>query len=401
MDPQFGLLPPPPPRSGTRSTSPRLETGGEHPCDFEPGVPPILHHQRTYNAHYDRQPLVPTCTPEVYVQQLPPSVYSVPTEPTAYDLPGQYGCTSETSATHGQGHNFVDSIPNESPPTEQQYTDQPMPRMVLLNHNGECTEEHTCGLAPTLSDRQLQQQLQQRDAEIRNLEAKLEQLNRENLQLHREVRDYNKLRKEYLDVKEKLKNVTLSYHEHNYKTLQESASELDDYADLQEESGRLQKTVAEQHSRLEVLQREKRELKLQADEYQQENQQLKREVQTLLSFSSSSPPLQSRPHHLPISVSLAGSQYASLSHEHPTVGGTPVSFTPVRSMHVGEHLSRHNIHLQQPTYSPLAEQRHSVGSGEDALSLRSSSTSLSSHSSTISKTSVGLALSGPSTTTLV
>ena len=402
LDPQFGLLPPPPPRSGTRSTSPRLETGGEHPCDFEPGVPPILQHEGSpilYSARYNGQP---TCAPEVYVQQLPLNRYRVSTEPTTHDLRGQYGSMSESSVTHGQGRNFVDSIPNESPQTEQKYKDQLMQQMgyqMQLNHNGESTEEQA---APRWSDLQLQRQLQQRDAEIKHLQAEMDQLHRENNQLRSEVRDYNKLRKEFLDVEEKLKNVTLSYHEHNYKTLQQSASELDDYADLQEESGRLQKTVAEQHSQLEVLQREKKELKLQADEYQQENQQLKRDVQTLLlSFSSSNPPLQSRPHHLPISVSLAGSQYASLSHEHPTVGDTPISLTPIRSLHVGDHLSRHNIHLQQPISSPLAEQRHSVGSGEDTLSLRSSSTSLSSHSSTISKTSVGLALSGPSTTTLV
>ena len=262
------------------------------------------------------------------------------------------------------------------------------------------TEEQACGLAPRLSDLQLQQQLQQRVAQIKHLQAELDQLHRANNQLRREVRDYNKLRKEFLDVEEKLKNVTLSYHEHNYKTLQQSASELDDYADLQEESGQLQKVVTEQHSQLEVLQREKKELKLQANEYLQENLQLKRDVQTLLlSFSSSSPPLQSRPHHLPISASLA-----YWSHEHPTVGDTPI-----RSMHVGDHLSRHNIHLQQPVSSPLAEQRHSVGSGDDTQSIRSvssgddtqsirSTTSSSSHGSTTSKTSFR---SASSTTTLV
>ena len=392
LHPQYGLLPPPPPHSGTCSTSPRSETGGEHPCDFEPGMPPIFQREGVlgYNAQYSHQPCV---------------VYSAHTEPAAHNSPGQYGSISESSVTLGHSQiqdDFVDGIPNESVQSEK-YKAQLMQQMGdHMQLNGESTEEQSFGQHPRWSDLQLHEQLERKDAEIENLQAKLERLRRENSQLQREVRDYHELQKELLDVKEKLKNVTLSYREHNYKTLQQSTSELDDYADLQEESGRLQKMVAEQHSQLEVLQREKKELKLQADEYQQENQQLKRDQEVLLlSFSSSSPPLQSRPHHLPISMSLAGSQRSPLSHELPTVGDTPFGFTPLRSMHVGDHLSRHNIHLQQPTYSPLAEQRHSVGSGDETLSLRSSNTSLSSHSSTVSKTSIGLALSGPSTTTLV
>ena len=366
-------------------------------------MPPIFQREcvlNLYNAHYSHQPCISLHIPEVCVQQLQPDVYSAPTESTVHDSPGQYGSISESSVTLGHGQSqddFGDGIPNECVQAEAQLKQQMVDHMQLTREH---TEEQPFGQRPRWSDRQLHEQLERKDAEIENLHATLGRLRRENSQLGRQYRDYHELQKELLDVKEKLKNVTLSYREHNYKTLQQSTSELNDYADLQEESGRLQKMATEQHSQLEVLQREKKQLKLQVAEYEHKNQQLKRDQEVLLSFSSSNPTLQYRPHHLPISMSLAVSQRSPLSHELPTVGDTPFGFTPLCSVHVGGHLSRHNIHLQQPTYAPLAEQRHSVSSGDDTVSVCSSDSSLSSHSSTISKTSIGLALSGPSTTTL-
>ncbi len=213
-----------------------------------------------------------------------------------------------------------------------------------------------------------------------NLRAKINYLK----QQLREVKDHDALAKEVQDLKEKLRSVTLSYREQNYDTLRQPPSDLDDYSRLQEESGHLQKLVAEQQSRLDTLEQERSELKYQVDEYRHQ-----------LSVYSLSPSVQSRPQHLPISnpAALSGVPF----HEPPSAVES-VGLTPARSLHAGENLLKHSIHLQHSP-SERASHRHSASSGEGpqfiGTPLSSSSTSISSHGSgvfrnlgTISQTTV-------------
>ncbi len=223
--------------------------------------------------------------------------------------------------------------------------------------------------------------LQQENEAFRQTERCLK---KENERLRREL---DESPKQLEQVNEKLRHVTLSYREQNYDS-QRRSTDLDDYAELQEESGKLQKQVAEQASRLASLERERTELKSLVDEYASSNQQLQQENYSLqLSLPAN---LHSRPHHLPINdrTGLTGVQF-------PPTTGDISGLTPARSLHVGDNLLKHSIHLQ---HSPgeRASHRHSGSSVEGgnfmSTPLSTSSTSISSHESGIFK-----ALSGNST----
>ena len=111
---------------------------------------------------------------------------------------------------------------------------------------------------------ELQRQVDRQNSEISDLQAVKTGWHREAARLQHEldeVKDYDELQKELQQVKEKLRHVTLSYHEHTYETMQHS--DLDDYYELKEESGKLLKQVEEQKSQLESLGRDRRELQTQ------------------------------------------------------------------------------------------------------------------------------------------
>ena len=111
--------------------------------------------------------------------------------------------------------------------------------------------------------RELQRQVDGQNSEIRDLQAVKAGWQKEANRLQREldeVKDYDELQKELQQVKEKLRHVTLSYHEHTYETMQHS--DLDNYFEMKEESGKLLKQE-EQKSLLESLGRERRELQTQ------------------------------------------------------------------------------------------------------------------------------------------
>ena len=112
--------------------------------------------------------------------------------------------------------------------------------------------------------RELQRQVDGQNSEIRDLQAVKASWQKDANRLQREldeVKDYDELQKELQQVKEKLRHVTLSYHEHTYETMQHS--DLDNYFEMKEESGKLLKQVEEQKSLLESLGRERRELQTQ------------------------------------------------------------------------------------------------------------------------------------------
>ena len=115
--------------------------------------------------------------------------------------------------------------------------------------------------------REIQHQLEVRSSELRDVMSVKASAQREceRLQLElEEVKDYDELQKELQQVKEKLHHVTLSYHEHNYETMRHS--DLDEYFEMKEESGKLLKQVEEQKSQMESMDRENQELRTQVRE---------------------------------------------------------------------------------------------------------------------------------------
>ena len=379
VHPLHGLLPPTmPPNRSTKDTSSLQESDSTRPDQFETGM----------SSHFNKSPPFILYAPE----DGEPSLGYAPSP--QFDFPG--------------------GAPNESPQTEQKYRAN-LRQQTIPSHRRLSDEMNGDGRAGPQEQRvdmleranyDLGKEVEYLNSEITALSSdksrvdiEVSILKVENVQLRRqlaEVKDYDGLQKELQQVKEKLRHVTLSYHEHSYESIRRSNSDLDDYAQLQDESSKLLKQVEEHKSRLDSMEREKEELRSQVDEYQKSNQVLEQKLYTLQLSSS----MQARPHNLPINhmMGIAG-RHSSYGQEIPTFGETPSSFTPPRSMHVGDHLSRHNIHLQHSG----SDKRHSASSGEltpgaDSTSLRSSNTSLSSHGSTVSKTSLQLNHSATSTT---
>lgn len=123
-------------------------------------------------------------------------------------------------------------------------------------------QQENSHLHMTISD--LRHQLEVRNSELRDVINVKASAQRECERLQHELeemKDYDELQKELQQVKEKLHHVTLSYHEHNYETMRHS--DLDEYFEMKEESGKLLKQVEEQKSRMESLDRENLELRTQ------------------------------------------------------------------------------------------------------------------------------------------
>lgn len=126
-------------------------------------------------------------------------------------------------------------------------------------------QQENSHLHMTISD--LRHQLEVRNSELQDVINVKASAQRECERLQHELeemKDYDELQKELQQVKEKLHHVTLSYHEHNYETMRHS--DLDEYFEMKEESGKLLKQVEEQKSRMESLDRENLELRTQVRE---------------------------------------------------------------------------------------------------------------------------------------
>lgn len=353
IHPQFGPLPPQPPTSSSASGA-QLATSDTHPDHCEIGL-------RMGEGEYHS-----------------PTGHSMPFNTSSSPAPWSPTAVSNYKAKLRQhlGSQSESSLPSE-PSAEGMSTGQSLEHQVMtLQQQNLALKDKVTRMAAMMS---------KKDENLRSTRAENEELKRR----LEEVKDYEVLAKQLERVKEEL-HVTRFYRKHHYDAVCQSGSDLDDYAQLQEEFGRLQKKLAEQSSRLESLERENLELTSQIDDYSHSSQLLQQQLQSLqLSLPSN---VQSRPQHLPIN-----NQSALQPGTHPSYHLSPYGsqellsagdlpgLSSARSTHAGDNFLKHSVHSP----GDRSSHRHSAGSGDGvALTgtpLSSSSTSISSHGSGILK----------------
>lgn len=254
----------------------------------------------------------------------------------------------------------------------------------------------------------LEAKLEEVDRAFQNRNQEVTQLRKHNERLSRELREttdkYEELQKEHAQMSEKLRQKSLSDQQQMLDSFQHARKVHGSRSGLLEDNARILKELKEKQQRIDSLEEENKALKGFVEQYQRDNQRLQ------LSLSSAS---SSRPHHLPISsktphhVLPPYSPYTPTPN-HGTLSDTPVApgITPLRSTRVGDHLSQHNIHIQQsrlsphrqsPLFSPGKEagKRHSSSSGDTPVGencLQSSNSSINSMHSNASKGSAGITL---------
>lgn len=252
----------------------------------------------------------------------------------------------------------------------------------------------------------LEAKMEEMDAALQKRSMEVVQLRKANEQLSRQLREttdkYEELQKEHAQMREKLRQKSLSDQQQMLDSFQHARKDHGSSSDQLEESARVLK---EKQQLIDHLEKENKTLKSYVEQYQRDNQRLQ------LSLSSTS---SSRPHHLPISSKPPHPVFPPYSPYTPTpnhgvVSDTPAApgITPLKSMRVGDHLSQHNIHIQQsrlsphrqsPLFSPAKEaasKRHSSSSGDTPVGencLQSSNSSINSMHSNASKGSTGITL---------
>lgn len=332
FDPEVGVLPPHPPRGSTAFTSAQPESSGPH-CDaIEPGS----------GAHQPTE-----FGPDLHAYASAESRSKLP--PPA---PGDHSSAFRTVLHEPQLQGGVGGASDQRPSGGQGFAEEGAGGWQAA---GKPHLEFTEPDVPSqLQVRSLQTQLKERDEEVERLRGCNSHL----------VDKLGSLRKELEDTKEKLRSVTLEAQRQGLESLSAPGSDLDDYAQLQEEKAVVEKQLEEERSRSHSLRQQLGELEAQVRTMRVEPR-----------------PTESRPHHLPITRALASS--------------------PVPRRHSTDPLSDSSAHfLPGLSYlSPLHQ--HSVPGDGAAGSRHSSNTSLNSYASTLSKSSGAVVLGNHGQATLV
>lgn len=378
MDPKYGLLPgTPPPRHGT--VRPVTEATSPGVGEVAAGMSGLqLNTDRSFSSMDSSAP---------YSSHITQCYNGNGQYHSLGDGEGQFSDVSDhrssRSCTTASGTMYSSSSTEQS---GREYRDGPDMRVVALEAK---LEEMDCAL-------------QDRNKEVTQLRKQNELLSR---QLRETTDKCEELQKEHAQMSDKLRQKSLSDQQQMMDSFQHARKMHGNSSGVLDENARLLKELKEKQQQIASLEEENKNLKGYVEQYQRDNQRLQ------LSLSSTS---SSRPHHLPISSKTPHHMPPPYSPYTPTPNHGPLcdtpaapGITPLRSTRIGDHLSQHNIHIQQsrlsphrqsPLFSPgkeAASKRHSSSSGDTPVGencLQSSNSSINSMHSSGSKGSTGITL---------